>query len=203
MSRIFDFNKRFGKIVDIEEVKKDFTNKVAHYLIEPLDERDGPYYSDYNCKLFNFVSLEFNCNPTDVIKNYNKRTYRLETIKPSFKIFSGGDFEKTLLLIEVFFDYFSDSGHNNKFDNQTWIKVINDTVVLSLNQPISLGISWRDGKFYPEGVEEFDEQLIVDVLKWLEKKPRFRGFFLRSHPSEGERLSQFGLEFNFSCFWFA
>lgn len=173
MSRIFDFNKRFGKTIDPEEVKRDFVNKVDHYLIEPLDERDGWHYSDHNCALFDFVAIEFNRNPSDIIRAHNRNNFSsYDTYKPSFKTFSQNDFEKTLLLIEVFYDYFSGSGRNNCYDGEQWIKKINIVINIALNQPISLGISWRDGKFYPEGVEEFDEKLIEDVLKWLESKPK-------------------------------
>jgi len=173
MSRIFDFHKRFGKTIDPEEVKRDFVNKVDHYLIEPLDERDGRDYSDYNCALFDFVAIEFNQNPSDIIRAYNRNNfYSYGTHKPSFKTFSQNDFERTLLLIEIFYDYFSGSGRNNRYDGEQWIKRIDTVTNIALNQPISLGVSWRDGKFYPEGVEEFDEKLIEDVIKWLESKPK-------------------------------
>lgn len=173
MSRIFDFNKRFGKTIDPEEVKCDFVNKVTHYLIEPLDERDGWHYSEHNSGLFNFVSIEFNRNPSDIIRAHNRNNFSsYDTYKPSYKVFSQGDFEQTLLLIEIFFDYFSGSGRNNRYDGDQWIKRINAVVQIALNQPISLGVTWREGKFYPEGAEEFDEKLIEDVLKWLESKPK-------------------------------
>lgn len=175
MSRIFDFNKRFGRTIDIEEVRQDFINKISHYLIEPLDERDGWHYSEHNSGLFDFVAIEFNRNPTDIIQEYNRNNFSsYDTYKPSFKIFSQGDFEKSLILIEVFYDYFSAS---SLYDSEQWIKRINRVVKIALNQPISLGVSWRDWKFYPEGVEEFDEKLISDVLKWLKKNPKIQALY--------------------------
>lgn len=177
MSRIFDFNKRFGKTIDLEEIKQDFVNKITYYLIEPLDKQNGPYYSDYNRGLFDFVSIEFNRNPTDVIRAYNKNPYATETCQPSFRIFTGDDFGKVLLLIEVFYDYFSGSRHNNHYGGEKWIDKINKVVSFVLSQPVSLGVSWRDGQFYPEGVEEFDEKLISDVLKWLGNRPKIHALY--------------------------
>ena len=41
MSRIFDFQKRFGQDIDINDLKRDFVNKVNHNLVEPLDKSIG------------------------------------------------------------------------------------------------------------------------------------------------------------------
>jgi hypothetical protein len=176
MKRIFDFNKRFGGTIDPEEVKRDFLNKINFLLIEPLDKRDGSYYSEFNSGFFDFVAMEFNENPTDIIGVYNRDRRRYssyEDLKPSFEYFSRRDFTKTLLLIEVFYDYFS----GNVYDGDHWTERIDKVVAAALNQPISLGVSWRDGKFYPEGAEEFDEKLVSEVLKWLEEKPKIQALF--------------------------
>ncbi len=174
MSRIFDFKKRFGQAIDLEEIKQDFINKITHYFIEPLDKSDGRYYSEYGSSLFDFVSIEFNRNPSDIICAHNKDNHSAYgTYKPSFKIFSGRDFEKTLLLIEIFYDYFS---ARDTYNNDI-LKTINNYVAIALNQPVSTGVSWRDGKFYPEGVEEFDEKLVEDVLKWLGDNPKISALY--------------------------
>lgn len=190
MSRVFDFNKRFGKTIDIEEVKRDFINKITHYLIEPLDKRDGSYYSEFNKGFFDFIAIEFNQNPTDIIQARNRDNYSAyDTYKPSFKIFSCGDFDQTLLLVEIFYDYFSGSGHNNRYDSEQWIGHTNKIVDFALNQPISLGISWRGGKFYPEGAEEFDEKLISDVLKWMENKPKIQALYKNALDHHSQSLN--------------
>ncbi len=172
MSRIFDFKKRFGQEIDINEIKLNFINVINHYLIEPLDEKEGPRYTDYNKGLFDFIAIEFNLNPSSIIRNHNRNSFdRYETYKPSFSFFSNNDFEKTLLLLEILYDYFTIS---SEYDKDSWLKNIESSIQLALNQPISLGISWRNGKFYPEGAEEFNEKLVLDVLKWLESNPKIQ-----------------------------
>ena len=175
MSRIFDFNSRFGKSINPEEVKKDFINKVIHYLIEPLDKQLGWYYggSSSGTEIFNFVAMEFNQNPTNIIDEHNRNNFDpYSRYRPSFKIFSNENFEKTLLLIEVFYEYLL--GHDVHGYGPEEIDRI---VVYSLSQPISIGVYWSDGKFYPEGAEEFDEKLVSDVLKWLESKPKIQALY--------------------------
>lgn len=174
MSRIFDFNKRFGKSIDPEEVKRDFVNKIIHYLVEPLEERAGHHYSDNSggSRLFDYVAMEFNQSPTELVRARNRNNFSsYDTYLPSFKIFAQEDFEKNLLLIEIFYEYLS-SNKLPGYSSEDWPTRINKIVDHALNQPISLGVTWRRGKFYPEGVEEFDEKLIKDVLKWLENKPK-------------------------------
>jgi hypothetical protein len=174
MSRIFDFKKRFGQTIDLEEVRRDFLNKIKHFLIDPLDEEIGWSYS-YSVtgkSLFDFVAIEFNQDPAQLVSHHNQRyVYATETYRPSLNIFSGGNFESTMLLIEILYDYFSRSGSYGYGDDE-WQKKINTVVQNALTQPASLGISWQDGKFYPEGVEEFNEKLIEDVLKWLKGNPK-------------------------------
>jgi hypothetical protein len=174
MSRIFDFKKRFGQEVNIDDLKKDFINKISHFLMEELDGKIGSFYSDRTKSIFDFVAMEFSCNPSNLIQKYNSNSFGPTLSRPTFSIFSGNDFEKTLLLIEVFYDYFRRS---DDYEKEFWIEEIDKTVLLALSQPISLGISWRNGRFYPEGVKEFDEKLISDVLIWLENKPKIKALY--------------------------
>jgi len=41
-----------------------------------------------------------------------------------------------------------------------------------MSQPISLGISWRNGKFYPAEAKELSEKLIYEPLEWLKDYPK-------------------------------
>ncbi len=175
MSRIFDFKKRFGQEIDINDIREDFINKIHYLIIEPLDIEKGFYYSDYSNQPFDFIAIEFGYNPSDIIKKHNSSNfYRTETLRPSFAVFSNRDFNKTLLLVEIIFDYFKKS---NEYNVEERLTSLENRIKTALNQPISLGVSWRDGKFYPEGVEEFDEKLISDVLKWLDKKPKIQALY--------------------------
>jgi hypothetical protein len=175
MSRIFDFKKRFGQAVDVEEVKRDFVNKISHLIIEPLDKQVSFHYGGYSNQPFDFIALEFGHNPAHIIQKHNSNNfYHTETYRPPFSIFAGNDFEKNLLLIEVIYDYYS---RQNEYLGGDWMKRIENAVKHALTQPLSLGISWKAGKFYPEGIEEFDKKLIDDVLKWLATKPKIQALY--------------------------
>ena len=39
---------------------------------------------------------------------------------------------------------------------------------------IDIGISWKDGMFYPSGAKELDAQLVEESLEWLSKFPNER-----------------------------
>ena len=175
MSSIFDFKKRFGQEINVDELKKDFVNKINYALIEPLDQSVGFYYGLSSDSLFNFVAIEFNFNPSEIINTYNRNSYASTYSRPPLTYFSSKKFEGTMLLVEILYEYYSKS--NNIYGAEDWIEKINKVVKYGLNQPESLGVSWKDGKFYPEGVEEFDEKLISDVLKWLDGKPKIKALY--------------------------
>ena len=185
MSRIFDFKKRFGLKIDVEDLKRDFVNKVNHMLIEPLDESVGFYYGSDN-SLFDFVSIEFNINPSEIIREHNRNSYSSAAYRPPLTYFSSKEFRGTLLLTEVLYDYYR---RINSYGSKEWTDKINAVVQFALNQPASLGIVWRDGKFYPEGAEEFDEKLISDVLKWLESKPKIQALYKNALDNYSQSLS--------------
>ena len=109
--------------------------------------------------------------------------------RPSFKIFSNEDFEETLLLIEVLYDYFSKHTIPG-YSTEPWVENINGIVAYALNQPSSIGVSWRNGKFYPEGAEEFDEKLISDALKWLESKPKIQALYKNALDHYSQSLAE-------------
>lgn len=174
MTRIFDFKKRFGQTINPAEIRRDFVNKIKHHVIDPLDERVGWHYGEHSngTGLFNYVAMEFNQDPARIIHERNRDNFSAyDTFRPSFNDFSNGDFEKTLILVEVLYDYLSRYGITG-YSNENWTEKIEKVIRYALEQPISLGVSWRDGKFYPEGVEEFDEKLIEDVLEWLTDNPK-------------------------------
>lgn len=174
MTDLFDFKKRFGKTINVEEVKKNFVNKFTHLLIEPLERKVGMYYGDSGTSIFDFVALAFNEIPSEIISIHNQRRFGNEEYRPPFSYFTRNDFERTLLFIEVIYNYFRAT---REYDREQWLTDIDKAVAISLDQPISLGVSWREGKFYPEGAEEMDHKLILDVLKWLEKYPKSQALF--------------------------
>jgi hypothetical protein len=78
--------------------------------------------------------------------------------------FVGDDFLRNLQAIEAIYGTFGNMEHSLK-------KVLSDTVDgLLTTSERDLGISWKDGKFYPSGAKLLDEKLVNDVMKWLREK---------------------------------
>jgi len=170
---IFDFKKRFGKLINIEEVKKDFVNKINHYLFRAIDEyMDSLYYREN--KIFDFLCLSLNIEPKEVLSDYNSEPFIEEVKIPPLKYFTRNDFEKTLLIIEILYEYFNTS---NDFQKDEYLELIRHTVTYALKQPISLGVSWHNGKFYPAGAKELSEKLIYESLEWLKDYPKVELLF--------------------------
>ena len=174
---IFDFKKRFGRSVNIEEAKKDFVNKINYFLFQKINKRD---YYEYP-KLFAFICLQLSLNPEDIIQevNRNNANYQYgsgEPIYPSIRYFTHDDFELTLLLIEVVYSYFSTIA-KDYYKKDEYIEMINSSVQIAKSQPISLGVTWRGGKFYPEEAKELSEKLIYESLEWLRDYQKVRLIF--------------------------
>lgn len=171
---IFDFKKRFGKQINEGEIKRDFVNKINHYLLKPMNNRIGDTYYREN-SIFDFICLSLNLEPQEVLNEHNNRyRYGSNPSIPSLKDLTNDDFEKTLIIIESLYEYFK---QHNVHDSSNWLEKIDEVVKQSLNQPVNLGINWSDGKFYPQGAEELEEAVIGDVLNWLSNYPKVQTIY--------------------------
>jgi hypothetical protein len=171
---IFDFKKRFGRSINIEEVKKDFVNKINHYLFQEIENYMGLYYIGNN-KIFDFLCLSLNKEPNEVLVDYHKNFLIIDEYRiPPLKYFTKNDFEQTLCVIEILYEYFKTS---DDFRKDEYLKLIDDVVSKALNQPLSLGIFCHDGKFYPAGAKELSERLIYEPLEWLKDYPKVELLF--------------------------
>ncbi len=184
---ILDFKKRFGQDIDPREVKQNFVNEINHFLTEPLDERIGHYYFKGNA-IFDYICLGLNLNPKKVIIEWNKNNYNVTDYIYSLKNLTKDDFDKTLIVIELAYEYFLSS---QEYDRESWLKEIDEVVGRFLNQILSLKVYWFEGKFYPEGAEELDERLIKENLRWLEKYPKVKELFANAldHYSQSLKTS--------------
>jgi hypothetical protein len=174
---IFDFKKRFGESIEIEEMKKDFVNKISHFLFQEIDrhiDNCPPDYPSSSPKLFNFLCLSLNINPSEVLNEHNRNPFADQIYIPPLKSFIRDNFETTLLIVEILYEYFQKS---EEYGKEEWLKKINEIVILALNQPIFLGITWKNGKFYPEEAKELEEKLISDILTWLDQYPKIKLIF--------------------------
>lgn len=179
---IFDFKRRFGQTVAIEEVKRSFVNKINRLLLREVDR----YFREGTTGLFDHVCSFLNKDSEKIIHEYNNRylygslSNRLEI--PSIKYFTKNEFDSTLPMIEALYTYFEDLG------NDEWLGKIDRSVGEALEQPISLGISWRDGEFYPEGAKELEKALVDEPLKWLENYPEVRELYQNAQDHYSQSL---------------
>lgn len=169
---IFDFKKRFSGDLKLEEIRKDFVNKINHFLFREINKRN---YYEYP-KLFEFICLQLSLNADDILRevNANNISYHYgggDLIYPSPRYFTRDDFQITLLLIEIIYSYFSVFATDN-YRKEEYLARINSAIEIAMDQPLSLGIVWRDGRFYPEGAKDLTEKLVSDVLVWLADFPK-------------------------------
>ena len=173
----FDFKKRFGKSISPEEAKVEFVNKANYFIIESADREKGYYYGNDGNRMFDFICLQMGKNPTAVIRDVNKSAYSFgydSPQMPSLKRFTGNDFELTLLMIEVLYEYYA----RFDFNKDETLKRVNQIVEDLLAQsPISLGVAWVEGRFIPEGAKEIDQKLIHETLHWLKDFPKVKELF--------------------------
>ena len=182
MIKILDFKKRFGKTISKEEVQKNFVTKVNHFLIPIIDDKVGNYYSSSNdsrypdpgSRFFDFICINLGLESQEIIYQWNRGSYGPSATIPSVKQLTENDFEKTLLLVEIAYEYFK---KGKIYNSENIIDAIDSMMVEFLLQPISLGVFWRDGHFYPEGAVELDETLIREPLDWLEKFPKIQALY--------------------------
>ncbi|MBI2053439.1 MAG: hypothetical protein HYT41_01710 [Candidatus Sungbacteria bacterium] len=150
---IFNFRKRFGGQIYEEEAKSYFVNQINHFLFRPLD------------KIFDFLCLGLNRDPHKEVTDGEL---------PSIQYLTSDEFEVVLAAIEILHDYFKISKED---DRRKWLSLINQTLKRTLKTPLSLGIRWQNGKFYPEGAMELDEKLIGEVLLWLDGFPKPKSLY--------------------------
>lgn len=184
---VFDFKKRFGQPINIEEIKKDFINKINHFLFKGIDKHIGSKYYRSN-ELFNYLCLSLNKEPEEVLKEYNRDPYSDPNYIPPLKYLTRNDYRTTLIVIEVLHQYFINS---NEYAKEQWIEKIDKVVKFAINQPVSLKISWRDGKFYPEEAKELSEKLIQEPLEWLENYPKVSSIFKNALDHYSKSLQDF------------
>jgi hypothetical protein len=79
------------------------------------------------------------------------------------------DFYRCLQALERIYAHLVDADTMNKSDSLK--KSFNTTIQLVIEKSeVDLGITWKDGRFYPSGAEELDQELVNEPLKWLREK---------------------------------
>lgn len=200
MSQLFDFKKRFGKKVTLEEVRGNFVTKVNHSLIPLIDQEVGNYYTareeisygghtydSPGSRLFDYICINFGLEPRVIISNWNRNNYSSSTSTPSVKNLTCNDFEKTLLLVEIVYKYFKQGRH---YRSEEYVNVIDEMVNTFILQPVSIGVFWRNGGFYPEGAVELDQAMIREPLDWLQDHPKIQKLYQNALDNYSQSIVQ-------------
>ena len=122
---LLDFKKRFNQEIDLEEVRRNFVTQVNHFIVEPLDTKIGNYYFSEGNPLFDFICLGLNLTPSSVINSFNRNNYGVSSTIPSLRNLTKDNFETTLIVIELAFEYFST---RHDYDKERWVKIIDNKI---------------------------------------------------------------------------
>lgn len=137
-----DFHKRFNIPIDLDDARTRFINRVVNAL-----EVYAPQVE--------FVTLDHNTLSHDTerraIASELGKKYEMELC---FSDYVGKDFLSCLRALEALY----------KKQPQLTQLVLENVMPLS---EVDLGISWKDGVFWPSGAKLLDEALVNEPLQWL------------------------------------
>ena len=141
------FHKRFNIEVDIEEARRRFVNR-ANTLLFNLHE--GHW------------SIDALLENQPILPRVVAALGEEYTGKP-ISYYIRGDFQRCLQAIEAYYEACSGwPGLQQR---------VNDLILELLERAeVELGVSWRNGAFYPSGAVELDEALVNEPLEWLEQQ---------------------------------
>ncbi|MCJ7497985.1 MAG: hypothetical protein MUO78_07620 [candidate division Zixibacteria bacterium] len=163
--------KRFNKIFGIQESdaeeKRRFVQRINQTIFKEIED-DHSYE-----KIFRTVCYKLGTNADDRISSANQVHSSVGLIIPSLRSLTGDDFQRTLKVLVLLYEYFD--------NNNEWLKYMSDLIKIAFsNATIDLGIKWKKGMFYQSGAKELDEKLVEDSLDWLENYPNEKGNFLKA-----------------------
>lgn len=162
------FNKILGLEDDVEAERKRFVERVNQFIFHDIDTaRDVTFGYD---TLFRLLCFELGVNAHDFRMRTIGRGMDEKHIPASIRTLTGDDFNKTLLVLSILYVYLE--GSSDSESNLEWLSA-NIKLVLSRCSR-DIGITWKEGFFYPIGAEELDESLIGETLTWLNDYPNER-----------------------------
>lgn len=142
------FHQRFDIPFNIDEVKKNFINRVSNRIFD--DFLVGELHS---YEIFREIANALG-------KRY--KTYL------SFDNYVKDDFYKCLRAVEATYNTLADKRYK---------EMLSSLVSLILEESeVDLGITWQDGKFIPTGARLLDQELVNEPLRWL-SNPKYKNVY--------------------------
>jgi len=160
------FYKRFKnlELPGQEAVRQHFVNRAKSRIYNQFLHKKVSYdctgYGGYECP--NDYGLSHN-EISQIYKNIafcHGQVYEEDLVGH----YTGEDFHKHLLSLEEIFNYL-------KENKKELLKPFNSLIeqILSASE-VDIGITWKNGQFYPSGAKVLDEALVNDVLDWLDER---------------------------------
>jgi len=138
------FHHRFNIKINREEAEKRFTNRILNKIEQDLNGLKYISIEPYKAAMYNVASKLGLKYDGSAIHNYVRI-----------------DFNACLLSLEALYEVFVKNG---EYEAERLSKIIQYCLFLS---EADLGITWRDGSFWPSGAKLLDEDLVNVNLKWL------------------------------------
>lgn len=163
------FNKILGLEDNVEAEKKRFAERVNQIIFHTIDTTNTIKF-DY-IVLFELLCFELGVNALDFPQRRDDSDLFETFFAPaSIRTLTKDDFNKTLLVLCILYVYLKKSSDSKS--NHEWLSKKIESVMSRCS--CDIGIRWKEGFFYPVGVEELDEPLIEETLTWLKDYPNER-----------------------------
>ncbi|MHC4478301.1 MAG: hypothetical protein ACYTEL_21905 [Planctomycetota bacterium] len=181
------FSEVFGIQATLDDERKRFVDRINQSVFNEVDSKGWAKYgyvkiAEHICYELG-VSIEDTLNmrgPSRSVKRYGTYgpygpgTRQPGPVLPRIRTLTQDDFRKTLLVICILYDCFTKP--------EDWrLKWLCESIEKALSYAAcDLGITWKDGLFYPSGAEELDKALVEDTLTWLADYPSERKDYQRA-----------------------
>jgi hypothetical protein len=165
------FNSIFGLRDTIEQERKRFVNRINLVIFHEIESREAGNVQKYGSatneysQLFNAICFELGVEVDNIPRNFGMYGgYGGHFITP-IRTLTKDVFEQTLLVLCILYKCLKDL----PVSKQEWLS---QQIQESLSRcTCEIGISWKEGIFYPVGAEELDRPLIEETLTWLNNYP--------------------------------
>jgi len=145
------FHMRFNIDIDLEEAQRRFINRIKNQIFNA----------------FFLLNDKFKEKKWWYIRNVaNKFGEEWKGRYQDFDTFIRNDFLKCLHSLEIIYPYIEDEDQSKNKYSLSW-QFSNWIDMILSESEVDLGITWKNGRFFPSGARELDEALVNQPLEWL------------------------------------
>lgn len=172
------FNKAFGIKDDLGVEQRRFVERINQTAFVRVQELKYPItYAE----IFRKVCYYLGTNAEDRIAAVNGNSYFATGIAiPSIRSLTRDEFTETLRVLELLYEALAKAPREQEAIGG-WIEAAFSHCT------VDLGVSWKDGMFYPSGAQDLDQSLIEEPWEWLADFPPERADLLKALTAYRER----------------